>query len=197
MTVNHSSLAQDRTSRAWYSDSIDGFVGTTPDVILGRLAANSDFAVLLEQRDAWLMQVRLLQEHLRGLSGWLFMEFSIPRMGRRIDAVLLIGPAVFVVEFKLGDTQFDRSAVDQVWDYALDLKNFHSASHAAPIVPILIATGASSSPIDSLNVDPDGVFRPIPICPSDIRRTLNFPHWEMRISSKLTDSEYSTHSLAR
>ena len=47
---------------------------------------------------------------------------------------------MFVVEFKVGESTFDRAAVDQVWDYALDLKNFHEASHTVSIVPILIAT---------------------------------------------------------
>ena len=63
-------------------------------------------------------------------------------MGRRVDTVLLVRPIVFVVEFKVGETAFDRAAIDQVWDYALDLKNFHEASHSSPIIPILIATGA-------------------------------------------------------
>ena len=67
-------------------------------------------------------------------------------MGRRIDTVLLIGPIVFVVEFKVGETSFDRAAIEQVWDYALDLKNFHKASHDASIVPVLIATEAASAP---------------------------------------------------
>ena len=58
-------------------------------------------------------------------------------MGRRIDVVLVIGSVIFAVEFKVGEKTFDRSAIDQVWDYGLDLKNFHEASHDASIVPIL------------------------------------------------------------
>ena len=114
--------------------------------IIGRLASNCDFPVRQTQRDAWLEQIRLLQGQLLGLNGSVFLEFSIPRMGRRIDAVLLINSIVFVIEFKVGDSVFDRAAVDQVWDYALDLKNFHEASHSASIVPILVATAASASP---------------------------------------------------
>jgi hypothetical protein len=76
--------------------------------------------VLPDQRDAWLAQISLLQTRLVGLAGSLFMEFKIPRMGRRIDAVLLIGPVVFVIEFKVGGSAFERAAVDQVWDYALE-----------------------------------------------------------------------------
>jgi hypothetical protein len=150
-------------SRAWYGASIAEFLATGSDAIAGRLTRNSDFAILPTQRDAWLSQISLLQCQLIGLSGTIFMEFSIPRMGRRIDAVLLIGPVVLVVEFKVGDITFDRAAVDQVWDYALDLKNFHEASHAAPIVPILVATGASGSFEVELHPDEDRVFKPISV----------------------------------
>ena len=69
-------------------------------------------------------------------------------MGRRIDVVLVIGPVIFAIEFKVGEKTFDRSAIDQVWDYGLDLKNFHEASHDASIVPILIATEATECPRD-------------------------------------------------
>src|SRR4029079_19665502 len=133
-------------SRAWYSATIAEFLAASPDAVVGRLSTHCDFTVLPTQRDAWLAQIDLLQEQLQGLLGSIHMEFSIPRMGRRIDAVLLIGAAIFVVEFKVGDCVFDRAALNQVWDYALDLKNFHEASHRPPIVPILVATGAAISP---------------------------------------------------
>jgi hypothetical protein len=121
-----------------------------------------------------LDQIQLLKKELVSLTGMLFMEFSIPRMGRRIDVVLLIGPIVFVVEFKVGDTTFDRAALDQVWDYALDLKNFHRASHSAPILPILVATGAKLSPPLELHADEDRVFRPTSLCSANLRTTLDF-----------------------
>ncbi len=149
------------TSRAWYGASIAEFLAADSDSIVGQLASNSDFAILSTQRDAWLEQIGFLQAHLVGLVGSLFMEFSIPRMGRRIDTVLLINSIIFVVEFKVGDTGFDRSAVDQVWDYGLDLKNFHEGSHRASIVPILVATGAGKSPPLELCAYEDQVYRPV------------------------------------
>src|SRR5262245_23575255 len=91
-------------SRAWYGASVTAFLQMNSDTIVGRLTTNSDFTVLPAQRDAWLAQIRLLQGQLVGLTGSLFLEFSIPRMGRRIDAVLLAGSIVFVIEFKVGDT---------------------------------------------------------------------------------------------
>jgi DUF2075 family protein len=65
-------------------------------------------------------------------------------MGKRIDVLLLIGSAIFVLEFKVGEKEFISYAIDQVMDYALELKNFHETSHEQFIAPILIATKAKS-----------------------------------------------------
>ena len=70
----------------------------------------------------------------------LFLEFDVPRIGSRIDAVLISGPAIIPIEFKVGEGDVRRHDYNQAWDYALDLKNFHQGSHAAPIVPILVPT---------------------------------------------------------
>ena len=160
------------SSRAWYGASIAEFLQTQPDTILGQLVRNSAFSLLPTQKDAWLTQIDLLQDRLVGLSGSLFLEFNIPRMGRRIDAVLLIGPVVFVIEFKVGESEFERAAMDQVWDYALDLKNFHQASHSVSIIPILVATGATASAPLKLHVDEDMVYRPILVHPADFREVI-------------------------
>jgi Uncharacterized conserved protein (DUF2075) len=94
-------------------------------------------------------------------------------MGRRIDVVLLIGGVVFVIEFKVGESIFERSAIDQTWDYALDLKNFHEASHEAVIVPILIATEAAESPLLASAADTDNVYRPVAINPDGLREIID------------------------
>ena len=93
-------------------------------------------------------------------------------MGRRIDVVLVIGPVIFAIEFKVGEKTFDRSAIDQVWDYGLDLKNFHEASHDASIIPILIATEATECPPIDLHADPDKLYRPIVVDPQSFRSVL-------------------------
>ena len=159
--------------RAWYGASIAEFLQTQPDTIIGQLAKNSDFAVLPTQKSAWLEQIGLLQVCLVSLSGSLFLEFNIPRMGRRIDAVLLVGPVVFVIEFKVGESVFERAAVDQVWDYALDLKNFHEASHSASIVPILIATEAMASVPLKVQADEDKVYRPMQVATAGLRQAID------------------------
>ena len=50
-------------------------------------------------------------------------------MGKRADVVIISEGHVFVIEYKVGADNFQKSAVDQVMDYALDLKNFHEGSH--------------------------------------------------------------------
>ena len=116
-------------ARAWYGASIDEFLRTESDAIVGRLTLAGIHDLQQTQRDAWVRQVVILKDALAGFSGTILFEFTIPRLGRRIDTVLLIGTAVIVVEFKVGQKDFDRAAIEQVWDYALDLKNFHEASH--------------------------------------------------------------------
>ena len=160
-------------SRAWYTASIADFRQTQSQIILGLLAANSDFALIPTQRDAWVAEINFLRNSLDGLTGSLLLEFSIPRMGRRIDAVILVGPVVFVVEFKVGERIFDRVSLDQVWDYALDLKNFHEASHAVAIVPILVATEATGSRTVSLKADDDNVYRPISVGAAGFREVVD------------------------
>ena len=159
--------------RAWYSATIADFLQCPADTILGRLAENSDFSILPAQRDAWIEEIQILRSALEGLTGALFLEFNIPRMGRRIDAVLVTGPIVFTVEFKVGEKEFERTAVDQVWDYALDLKNFHEASHTVSIVPILVATNASRSGAVTLRADGDRVYRPIAVNAEGLREVLD------------------------
>ena len=137
-SASNGDLRKPPSPQAWYAASIADFLQMPPPQVIGALAGNCDFAVLPTQRDAWLVQLEVLARELPGVQGNILLEFSIPRMGRRIDAVLLVGPIVFAIEFKVGEATFHRAAYEQVWDYALDLKNFHEASHAAAIVPILV-----------------------------------------------------------
>jgi schlafen family protein len=110
--------------------------------MFGRMARENPFDLTLAQRDAWLAQAEILQGVLAHYRGALYLEFSIPRMGRRIDALVILGPVIFVLEFKIGEGTFHAHDVDQVVDYALDLHNFHEGSHEAYIAPVLICTNA-------------------------------------------------------
>jgi hypothetical protein len=131
-------------NRHYYSDPIATFLDKDSEAILGVLARHSEFAVEPTQRDAWLEEIQILKNVLtryRG-RGKVYFEYAIPRLGRRIDVVAIIEYVIFVFEFKVGERTFPAHAIDQVWDYSLDLKNFHETSHHVPIAPILVATAA-------------------------------------------------------
>ncbi|MFO1392255.1 MAG: DUF2075 domain-containing protein [Steroidobacteraceae bacterium] len=160
-------------SRAWFSADIRRFTVARTDVIVGTLAINNPLPTDPDQRLAWSEQISILQSALAGLAGHVFFEFDIPRIGRRIDVVVLTGGLVFVLEFKVGSHTFERAAVEQVWDYALDLKNFHEPSHSLRLVPILIATKAVRSGHRDIQFADDGVARPLCVTSSDIRTTID------------------------
>lgn len=130
---------------AYYSASIDAFLAATPDAVLGKLARNSAGDIDQAQIEAWREECELLKRSLDSSEGTVHLEYVVPRIGSRIDAAIIVGSVVFVVEFKLGAKYFFRADVNQTWDYALDLKNFHSASHQLTIIPILLATEAAHS----------------------------------------------------
>ena len=92
----------------------------------------------------------------------ILLEYSIPRLGKRIDVVLLLRGIVFVIEFKAGQDNYLQSGIDQVMDYALDLKNFHQDSHNRVIVPILVATEARESSRElKFSVYNDNIYNPL------------------------------------
>lgn len=147
---------------AYYEASIQNFLIADQDAILGALSKHHGFALEYQQKLAWQGQIQILRHILPSpLVGWIYFEFSIPRMGKRADVVLLTGGVVFVIEFKVGSHNFDSYAVEQVHDYALDLKNFHRGSHNLSIVPILIPTALPAQPVPAIKWAADQVAEPI------------------------------------
>jgi hypothetical protein len=153
------------TARAYYSDSIEAFLDRPSDEILGILVRNnSAFAVEATQRDAWTEQTCILKTALAPYKnrGKVYFEYAVPRLGKRIDVVLLLDQVIFVIEFKVGEVAFLNSARDQVFDYAVDLKNFHETTHDKAITPVLIATKANSTTtVIATTVQNDNVLLPI------------------------------------
>jgi hypothetical protein len=171
-------------NRAYYSDTIAEFLARPANEILGTLvrsASTAGASVESAQTDAWLEEVRILKAVLEPLrvSGSIYFEYSIPRLGKRIDVLALIGPVLFVMEFKVGEERFSAFATDQVCDYALDLKNFHETSHRLPIAPVVIPTRARSAPCSiAYTAHGDRLLLPIKATPESlgevIQRVLQF-----------------------
>ena len=133
--------------RAYYHGSCKEFLSAREAEIYHELVHNSlQFDLTAQQERAWNEEIRILKNVMLQLKeGHLALEYSIPRMGKRIDAVLIIRSCVILLEFKVFETTYPKSAVDQVADYALDLHNFHEASHTAPLFPFLVCTEASAN----------------------------------------------------
>ena len=129
--------------RAYYGKSIADFIQDDDLKILGALTKHHGHQTLEKsQQNAWERQIAILKSQLAGLSGYVYFEFSIPRMGKRVDNIVILGDRIFLLEFKIGSKQYDKHAIDQVIDYAIDLRNFHEGSHDANLIPILIAEKA-------------------------------------------------------
>lgn len=158
-------------ARFFYSDSVAGFLKRSSEDILGIINATARMTAEATQQNAWIAQINILQSELRAFSGRgdVYFEFAVPRIGKRIDVVLLLDGVVFVLEFKVGEDLYQRAAIEQVWDYALDLKNFHETSHEALIAPILVATLATSRQVDpQFSARNDKVLIPILVAPVQI-----------------------------
>lgn len=122
---------------------MDEFATEQDQTILGHLAQFQSGNLTTAQRDAWSQQILTLRKGVESLTqGTLCFEYLIPRMGKRVDNILLVGNTVLVIEFKVGSQTYNKNAVHQVVDYALDLKNFHEACRDITIIPILVATHA-------------------------------------------------------
>lgn len=174
MLPNFSSNKIEWGTRAWFACGIQEFHNLSPATIIGMLVSNAGLEINPETTRSWEIEIELLKAWLVDLSGAIFLEYNIPRMGRRADVVLLINDLVIVVEFKAGETHFRRADSDQVWDYALDLKNFHAASHDRVILPILVATEApaTTQPLTSAPAH-DGVYQPVHACALDVPEILH------------------------
>lgn len=130
-------------ARSYYAAPVSEFLSQDRNYILGVLAESNAHELSELQRNAWLGQIDILKRELSGMEGaYLAFEYTIPRMGKRIDAVLIYKNCVYLLEFKVGADEYASVAVEQVEDYALDLKNFHYESRDCVLVPVLVATHA-------------------------------------------------------
>lgn len=127
--------------RYYYSDTITDFLQKEDMVVIGKLALAYSHDINDETKMSWLEELRVMRSVLKNYKnrGSVYFEYNIPRMGRRADVIVLIDDVVFVIEFKTRKSKFTHEAVTQVWDYALDLKNFQEGSRNRIMIPVLVA----------------------------------------------------------
>ena len=153
------------TPRCLYDNSFAGFLGETEMSILGKLVDHYHGEARTTTIEAWKGEIAIMQNVLSRLGendGRVVFEYDIPRLGKRIDVMLLFKGIFFCIEFKVGETRILEADVDQVLDYGLDLKNFHKFSQEKVIVPILVATNYSdASSVIQMSVYDDRVVNPL------------------------------------
>ena len=151
--------------RCLYNNSFSGFLNEAGMTILGKLVEHYHGEARTTTIEAWKGEISIMQNTLsryRDSNGQVIFEYEIPRLGKRIDVVLLFKGIVFCIEFKVGETRILEADIDQVLDYALDLKNFHKFSQEKVIVPILIATNYTDvSSVIQMSVYDDRVVNPL------------------------------------
>lgn len=157
----------------YFKDSIQSFLNRSTEEIIGQISLSNQFGSILTQNKSWESQIPILKEALEPFQGEIFFEFSIPRMGKRVDVILIINNVVFVIEFKVGEHKYLSFEVDQVWDYALDLKNFHEPSHKAVLAPILVSTEAKDSFIEICTTSHnDNLIMPVKVNKSMLQQAI-------------------------
>jgi hypothetical protein len=150
--------------RYYYSDTISRFLTKNTEEIIGKLTLASQHEINDDTSNSWVEEIETLRKVLTPYKerGSVYFEYNIPRMGRRADVILVIDDIIFILEFKTGDSRFTHDAITQVWDYALDLKNFQEGSLNRIIVPILVAPSEKDKNCKfTLNHFDDNVYEPL------------------------------------
>ena len=159
-------------NRYAYGATSDDFLAAHDEDILGSLSIKAEFDITLQQRTAWMRSISDIRKAIHNLDhAHVFLEFVIPRMGRRADCIITFRGCIFVVEYKVGSAHFHSTDIDQVLGYALDLKNFHEPSHNLPIIPVLVATEAITAEIQ-IQPAHDLVCSPVMATKGDLNRIL-------------------------
>lgn len=131
--------------RSYYSNDIQSFLNQDNYSIFGEITTNDQFSAEDLQKNTWNREIEILKRELSlFLDGYIIFEYTIPRIGNRIDNIVIYKGIIFLLEFKVGEKKYPSYAIEQVTDYAFDLSCFHKESHNRLLVPILISTKAHS-----------------------------------------------------
>lgn len=131
--------------RSYYSNDIQSFLNQDNYSIFGEITTNDQFSAEDLQKNTWNREIEILKRELSQLlDGYIIFEYTIPRIGNRIDNIVIYKGIIFLLEFKVGEKKYPSYAIEQVTDYAFDLSCFHKESHNRLLVPILISTKAHS-----------------------------------------------------
>lgn len=147
--------------RSYYSNDIQSFLNQDNYSIFGEITTNDQFSAEDLQKNTWNREIEILKRELSQLlDGYIIFEYTVPRIGNRIDNIVIYKGIIFLLEFKVGEKKYPSYAIEQVTDYAFDLSCFHKESHNRLLVPILISTKAHSVK-QELRISKDNVLETI------------------------------------
>jgi hypothetical protein len=133
----------------YFESSVRDFLAQNSDIIQSKLhnayAADGFNSQYTSATKAWVVTIKCLREELErlvricpeALSWGLVLEYPLYRLRIRIDLLLISLKAIYVIELKTEATEYISVDKNQVEEYALDLRDFHSGSGSNPIFPIL------------------------------------------------------------
>ena len=176
-----------RNLRCYYHATIEEFLRQSESEIIGIIHSNDISAdTRIQQSNTWQQEIAILKNQLAALDeGEILFEYSIPRMGKRVDNVVLYRNIVFLLEFKCGDCEYRSTTYDQVYDYALDLRNFQKESHDKLLVPIMISTNAPE--VENRIVEIDRIIEPLRCNSRNIGRTI------MQVAANYNEPAFDYH----
>lgn len=178
--------------RSYYTNTVAEFLEDDRTNILGQLSLQHSHSLEDLQKNAWLAQIDILKDQLEvNLDAKVYFEFAIPRMGKRVDNVILINDFILVIEFKVGEQKYPKYALEQVLDYAVDLQNFHEGSHDKKIIPILICTDAKDMGFELK--ESKGIHLPVKLNKQMISKFLTYIS-SLRVGAKI-DSKMWEQSI--
>ncbi|MFR3818735.1 MAG: DUF2075 domain-containing protein [Fusobacterium varium] len=176
-----------RMQRAYYSDTLTNFLKKSKLEIFGELCSNDQFSAEDLQKNTWKTEIDILKEQLITFKdGHIILEYTIPRIGNRIDGIFIYKGIVFLLEFKVGSNTYSNHDTEQVIDYALDLNSFHKESHNKLLVPILICTEASNKDF-SISLMKDNILNPLYCNKNNIANCIN------NVIENFTQNEFSPY----
>ena len=149
-------------NKAYYSSTIKDFIAKDDNSIYGEITGQYDLnKLVIQQSNSWKTQITILKNSLKEFDGQIYFEFIIPRMGKRVDNIVIIKDCIFIIEFKIGSESYDRHASEQAFNYALDMNNFHEGSHGKKIIPVLVADRGLSFDSNKYRIAIDSLYHTI------------------------------------
>ena len=140
--------------QAYFHSTIEDFLNINEDEIIGKLnKAGTSFASQWTiTTTSWDSSIQILKKSFLELieidatvKNWhILLEYEIPRLSSRIDAVIIADDIIFVVEFKYDRRKYELADIRQAEDYVNDLLDFHLESKDKIIIPVLLAPYAKS-----------------------------------------------------